>query len=117
MRRLLRLGAYAFFISFTGSLPVGTLNVNVTNLVIEGNVPAASLFGLGAILVEVGMICAGLIIVRRLEGMGRLHGWLRIIGCIVVLILPYYSLESAWYRRSPAAVIPFAGHAPLVSGL
>jgi hypothetical protein len=36
-----RLGMYAFFISFTGTLPVGTLNVSVTNLVIGGNVRAA----------------------------------------------------------------------------
>ncbi|HMH23650.1 MAG TPA: hypothetical protein VK563_17810 [Puia sp.] len=115
--RLLRLGSYAFLISFTGTLPVGTLNVSVTNLVIDENVPAAFLFGLGAILVEVGMVRVALVIVKRLEGMDRLLGWFRVLACIVILLLAFASLEAAWHMRKSGAVIPFAGHAPFVSGL
>jgi hypothetical protein len=114
---LLRLGAYAFFISFTGTLPVGTLNVSVTNLVIDGDVRAALLFGLGAILVEVGMVRVALVIVKRLEGMDRLLGWFRLLACFVILLLAFISLEAAWRMRTAGVVIPFTGHAPFVSGL
>lgn len=115
--RPLRLWAYAFFISFTGSLPVGTLNVSVTNLVVDGNVQAAFLFGLGAILVEMGIVRAGLVIIRRLEGMHRILGWFRVLACIVILLLACISLEAAWHMRPPGAVIPFTGHAPFISGI
>jgi hypothetical protein len=113
----LRLGAYAFFISFTGTLPIGTLNVSVTNLVIDGNVPAAFLFGLGAILVEVGMVRVALVIVKRLERMNRLLGWFRVLACLVILLLAFVSLEAAWHMRKAGAAIPFTGHAPFISGL
>ena len=115
--RLFRLGAYAFLISFTGSLPVGTLNVSVTNLVIDGKIPAAFLFGLGAILVEVSIVRAGLVVVRRLEGMKRLLGWCRVLAYIVIFWLAFISLEAAWHMRRSGAVIPFTGHAPFVAGL
>lgn len=114
---LLKLGAYAIFISFTGTLPAGTLNVSITNLVIDGDVHAAILFGLGAILVEVGMVRVALVIVKKLEGMDRLLGWFRGLACIVILLLAFFSLEAAWHMRKPGVVIPFAGHAPFVSGL
>jgi len=117
MSRLIRMGAYAFLISLTGSLPVGTLNVSVANLVIDGKIPAAFLFGLGAILAEVGIVRAGLVIVRRLEGMKRFLGWFRLLACIVIFWLALISLEAAWHMRKPGAVIPFTGHAPFVAGL
>ena len=115
--KILRLGAYAFLISFAGTLPVGTLNVSVTNLVIGGDVKAAFLFGLGAILVEVGMVRIALVIVQRLEGMGRLLGWFRVLACMIILLLAFISLEAAWHMRKPGVVIPFTGHAPFVSGV
>lgn len=115
--KILRLGAYAFLISFTGTLPVGTLNVSVTNLVIGGDLKAAFLFGLGAILVEVGMVRIALVIVQRLEGMGRLLGWFRVLACMIILLLAFISLEAAWHMRKPGVVIPFTGHAPFVSGV
>jgi len=116
-QNLLRLAAYAFLISFIGSLPIGTLNVSVTNLVIDGNIPAAFLFGLGAILVEVVTVRVALVIVRRLEGMNRLFGWLRLLACIVIFLLALISLEAAWHMRKSVAVIPFTGYAPFVAGL
>ena len=115
--RLPTLGVYAFFISFTGTLPIGTLNVSVTNLVIDGDVRAAILFGLGAILVEVGMVRLALVIVKRLEGMDRLLGWFRLLACFVILLLAFVSLEAAWHMRKAGSAIPITGHAPFFSGL
>ncbi|MDO6431140.1 LysE family transporter [Flavitalea sp. BT771] len=112
-----RLSAYAFLISFTGSLPVGTLNVGVTDLVINGDVGGAILFGLGAILIEVSMVRIALVTVKRLAGMTHLVKWFRVLAGIVILLVAFISLEAAWHMRKAAMVVPFAGHAPFVSGL
>ena len=112
-----RLCGYAFLISFIGSLPVGTLNVNITDLVIDKHIGAAILFGMGAMLVEVGMVRIALVTVKRLEGMSRLFRWFRLLGCIVVLLFAFISLEAAWHLRKAGVTIPFAGNAPFVSGL
>jgi hypothetical protein len=118
-----RLYGYAFLISFTGTLPIGTLNVSITDLVIDGNVWAAVLFGLGAILVEVSIVRIALVTVKRLEGMEHVVRWLRVLACCVILLLAFISLKAAWYMRSAGMArsagmtIPFTGHAPFVSGL
>lgn len=120
-----RLAAYAFFISFTGSLPIGALNVGITDLVIDGNVWGAVLFGLGAILIEVSMVRIALVTVKRLEGMTRGEGgrtsrllkWFRVLAGCVILLVAFISLEAAWHMRKSGMVIPFAGHTPFLSGL
>jgi len=112
-----RLIAYAFLISFTGSLPIGTLNVSITDLVINGDVWAAGQFGLGAILVEVGLVRIALITVKRLEGMDHLLWWFRVLACCVILLFAFINLEAAWHMRKAGMSIPITGHAPFVSGL
>jgi hypothetical protein len=116
-RKPFRLIAYAFLISFTGSLPIGTLNVNITGLVINGDVWAAGQFGLGAILVEVGLVRIALITVKRLEGMNHLLRWFRVLACIIILLFAFINLEAAWHLRKAGISIPIARHAPFISGL
>ena len=115
--RSLRLYGYALLISFTGSLPVGTLNVSIADLVIDGHIGAAILFGMGAMLVEVGMVRMALVVVKRLEGMSLLLRWFRVIACVVILLFAFLSLDAAWHLRKAGVVIPFTGDTPFVSGL
>jgi threonine/homoserine/homoserine lactone efflux protein len=104
-------------ISFTGSLPVGTLNVSVTDLVIDRHIRAAILFAVGAMLVEVGMVRLALVVVRRLEGISRFLPWFRVIACVVILLFAFLSLHAAWHLRKAGVAIPFTGDAPFISGL
>ncbi len=112
-----RLYGYALLISFTGSLPVGTLNVSITDLVIDRRVGAAILFGMGAMLVEVGLVRIALVTVQLLEGMSGLLRWFRLLACIVILSFAYISLEAAWHVEKVRVTDPFIGNAPFVSGL
>ena len=116
-KRSAQLVATAFLISFTGSLPIGTLNASIANLVIDRHIGAAVLFGLGAILVEVGVVRIALATVRRLEGLTHLVRWFRWLACVVILLFAFISLEAAWYVRKGGVTIPFAGNAPFLSGL
>jgi hypothetical protein len=104
-------------ISFTGSLPVGTLNVSITSLVINRHVGAAILFGMGAMLVEVGMVRVALVVVKRLEGMSLLLRWFRVIACVVILLFAFLSLDAAWHLRKTGLAISYTGDAPFFSGL
>jgi threonine/homoserine/homoserine lactone efflux protein len=56
MVKHLKLYITAFTISFVGALPIGTLNTNVANYALNNNFKGAFLFGLGAVLVEVGLV-------------------------------------------------------------
>ncbi len=108
---------FALLISFTGSLPIGTLNVSIADLVIERRIDAAILFGIGAILVEVGLVRIALVIVKRLEGMNRLSRWFRLLACFIILLLSFLSLKAAWHMQTTTVPIPFTGNAPFLSGL
>jgi hypothetical protein len=109
VRKPFRLYGYAFLISFTGSLPVGTLNVSITDLVIDGNVWAAVLFGLGAILVEVSIVRIALVTVKRLEGMGTFVAFVvyGVTGHLLIMFLRTNQNLFNW----------LAGIALLVTGL
>jgi threonine/homoserine/homoserine lactone efflux protein len=117
INRSIRLFLSAFFISFTGSLPVGTLNVSVADLSINMGGAAALQFGIGAMLVEVVVVRIALVTVRKLEGLHRLLWFFKILTCAIILLVAAFSLEAAWHMRKPGVAIPFAGHMPFVSGL
>lgn len=82
--RLLFWGA---FISFLGSLPLGTMNVTATNLAVQKGVPAATQFAWGSMLVEV--ICVRLALfaidwVRERKKLFRIFEWVT-TGLILAL--------------------------------
>jgi len=115
--KLNRLSGSACLISFCGTLPIGTLNISIANLVINRNCRGAVLFGLGAILAGMIMVRIALSAVKRLERMTPLLQWFRVFTCGVILLLSFISLQPAWGRQSAAMALPFTGHAPFVSGL
>ena len=70
----------ALLISFLGTLPLGTLNVSITNLAINRGYTAATLFAMGAILVEVAIVRIAVVAVGKLEKLQRyfkLFSWLK----------------------------------------
>jgi hypothetical protein len=105
------------FISFTGSLPVGTLNASVTDLTINMGAGAALQFGLGAILVEVALVRIALVTVKRLAGLKHLFRLFRVFACMVVLLLAVLSLYAAWHMQKQGVVVPFAHYTPFFSGI
>ncbi len=105
------------FISFTGSLPVGTLNASVTDLTINMGAGAALKFASGAILVEVGLVRIALVTVRRLAGLKHLFYFFRVFACAAVLLLAVISLIAAWHMQKQGVVVPFAHYTPFFSGI
>jgi threonine/homoserine/homoserine lactone efflux protein len=112
-----RLFFAALLISFTGSLPVGTLNASIADLTINMGSGAAFQFGMGAILVEVGLVRISFVAVRRLAGLQRLVLLFRVFACAIVLVLAGFSLNAAWQMRQQGVVVPFAHYTPFLSGV
>jgi len=68
MKRMALVFGWGLGISCLGSLPPGVLNSGVAELVVERGVSAAAGFGLGAVLVEMGLVrlaLAGMSVFRR----------------------------------------------------
>ena len=55
--QFLKIFFWGMFISFLGSLPLGTINVTATNIAVQQGAYAATLFALGALLVETFCLC------------------------------------------------------------
>jgi hypothetical protein len=112
-----RLFFAAWLISFTGSLPVGTLNASIADLTINMGPGAAFQFGMGAILVEVALVRIALVTVRRLAGLTYLFRFFRVFSCAIVLLLAVLSLYAAWHMQKQGVVVPFAHYTPFFSGI
>jgi threonine/homoserine/homoserine lactone efflux protein len=107
----------ALAISFVGSLPIGTLNVNVAGLVIHMRWEEAAEFSAGAILVEVILVRIALVTVKRLGRMKHLFRLFGIIACAALFLLAWVSLEAAFHQQKSGAVFPVATQHPFLTGL
>ena len=61
MSKLLRVFFTGMFISFLGSLPLGTLNVAVMQIAMTDGIRPAVLFSLGSLTSEIGYVTISLI--------------------------------------------------------
>ncbi len=119
MSRQIYLFFSAFLVSFLGSLPVGTLNVSVANLVVRMDTAGALQFGLGAILVEILLVRVALVVMRKLEGMQRLFIFFSLIACLALFVLAGAGLWTAFRMpmSMPAEVVPLTSRLPFITGM
>lgn len=107
----------ALLISFLGTLPLGTLNVSITNLAINKGYAAATLFASGAILVEVAIVRIAMSAVGKLE---KLHRYLKLFSGLSLLLLfslAFITIIAAVERKSFEAALPFTNSNPFLSGM
>jgi len=104
---------WALMISFSGSLPIGTLNVSVANLIINQGLFASVQFAAAAILAEVLVVRIALTAVKKLNSFSR---FFHIISILIVFLLAFISLRAAFQMQHPGDVLPFTGQWPFVAG-
>lgn len=118
MIRTLRLTVWAFSISFLGSLPLGTLNVSVSELVVTHRNAAAVEFGAGAIAVELLLVRVALVAIDQLARLRRLFRLFQGLTVMILLTLAASSLKAAWQHQPlQASASALAYLHPLVAGL
>jgi threonine/homoserine/homoserine lactone efflux protein len=94
MPKLLRVFVTGMFISFLGSLPLGTLNVAAMQISVTDGVQPAFLFSLGSLTTEVLYVRLSLIAmdwVRRQQWLFKLLEWLTLAIVVALAISSFYA--------------------------
>lgn len=104
MRKVTRSFFWGMFISFLGSLPMGTLNVTSMQISIQESIQFAYYFSLGVICVEMFYVRISLIAInwiRRQVKLMRIMQWLTVavmvalaIGCFIAALNPDPSTKN-----------------------
>ena len=117
MKRHIRLIGWAMGISFTGSLPLGTLNLTVANFSFADNLTGATMFAVAAIFVEMLLVRIALLAVKQLEKLKRLLWFFNLITGAVLLLLAFSSLTAAWQKQLFQVETPFTALHPFLLGV
>jgi threonine/homoserine/homoserine lactone efflux protein len=94
MPKLLRVFLMGLFISFLGSLPLGTLNIAAMQLSISDGVEAAILFSLGSLTAEVVYVRLSLIAmdwIRKQEKIFKALEWVTLVIVIALAASSFYA--------------------------
>jgi len=107
----------AFTISFTGALPVGTLNATVANYALHGRMADAFEFGLGAILVEMTLVRLAVATMDKFARLKRLFLLCSLLLCVGIFYLAFKTLASAYRMVDLEETLPIVGRHAFYSGL
>ena len=91
---LTKLFLSTLLVSFLGSLPLGTLNVSITNLSIHNGSAAAFAFGFAAILVELVLVRLAVKGFDRLERINHYAVLFRWLALMALLFFAAVSVAS-----------------------
>lgn len=117
MTNEVKLVFWAGGISFLGSLPLGILNLSVAGYMSRHDHASAIRFSVAAILVEIIIVRAALMAVRRLEVLKHYFRLLSLLTCMVLLVLSFTMLAAAYKMRQFQPTLPFTEMNPVLSGL
>jgi threonine/homoserine/homoserine lactone efflux protein len=94
MQSLVRIFFTGMFISFLGSLPLGTLNVAAMQISITDGYTEAILFSLGSLLVEmiyVRVSLVGMDWIRKQERIFRILEWVTLLIVVALAVSSFYA--------------------------
>ena len=94
MRSLVRIFFTGMFISFLGSLPLGTLNVAAMQISISDGYTQALLFSFGSLLVEmvyVRVSLVGMDWIRKQKNIFRILEWVTLIIVVALAVSSFYA--------------------------
>jgi threonine/homoserine/homoserine lactone efflux protein len=93
--KLLRIFGTGLFISFLGTLPLGTLNISAMQISISDGVRPAMYFVTGALLVEIFYVRVSLVAMKWVLKNKRLFRWLEWITVLIIVALAVSSFVAA----------------------
>jgi threonine/homoserine/homoserine lactone efflux protein len=105
MHSLLRIFITGLFISFLGSLPLGTLNVAAMQISISEGYTQGILFSLGSLLVEMIYVRVSLVGIDWIRKQQKIFKILEWVTLAIVLALAASSFYAAMQTRSEKSII------------
>lgn len=97
MSKLLRIFITGLFISFLGSLPLGTLNIAAMQIAISDGIQPALLFSLGSLTAEVIYVRLSLIAMNWITKQQKLFQFLEWVTLLIVVALAVSSFYAAMH--------------------
>ena len=116
MQKLLRVLFWGMLVSFLGTLPLGTMNVTVTQLSASDGIYAGLLFATGAMIVEVIIVRIALVTIKWLARQHRLFRLLEYVTTSIILFLAIASLMAAYSMTGFATSLPIKSITPFWTG-
>lgn len=117
MKQLIRIFWWGAVISFLGSLPLGVLNVTVTQLSVENDIKSAFIFAIGAMIVELIYVFFTLRtmswVSKRIK-LFRLFEW---ITTGLILVLAANSLIAAINMQKISSIVPAEASQAFFTGM
>ena len=105
MPKLLRVFLMGLFISFLGSLPLGTLNIAAMQISITDGVEAAILFSLGSLTAEMVYVRLSLIAMDWVRKQEKIFKALEWVTLVIVLALAVSSFYAATHPKMHKNII------------
>lgn len=85
------------FISFLGTLPMGTLNISAMQISVTDGYRPAILFSLGALMVEMGYVRLTLVAMGWFRRNRKLLKWMEWATLVIILVLALSSFYTAMH--------------------
>jgi threonine/homoserine/homoserine lactone efflux protein len=116
LKQLTKLFLSAFTISFLGSLPLGSLNITITNISLQTGYYSALNFAIGAILVEILMVKLSYTAIVQLEKYKPLLKKLNWVSIVILITLSIFYIASALKATSSNTTGPIKLEYPILWG-
>ena len=117
MQKLFRVFFWGMLVSFLGSLPLGTMNVTVTQLSVHNGIKAGFLFAAGAMVVEVVIVRIALVTIKWLARQHKLFLILEYATTSLIIFLAVASFVAAYKMTGFATSFPTRAVTPFLLGV
>ena len=105
------------FISFLGTLPLGTLNAAILQISASEGILPAIYFSLGALLVEMVYVRLSLVAMDWVRQRKKLFGWFEWVSIFIVVLLAIASFIAATKESSTKNILLGNAVPPFILGL
>src|SRR5881392_3083140 len=108
---------WGMLVSFLGSLPLGTMNVTVTQISVQRGIRDGFSFAIGSMLIEIIIVRIALVSMKWLAKQHRLFRLLEYITTSVILFLAITSFIAAYKMTGFASFFPIQTIKPFWTGV
>ena len=117
MQKLFSIFYWGLLISFLGSLPLGTMNVTITQISVQRGVEDGFAFAIGSMIIEVIIVRIALVSMKWLARQHKLFRFLEYITTSIILFLAITSFVAAYKMTGFASSLPVQSLKPFWSGV
>ena len=103
MPKLLRIAFTGMFISFLGTLPLGTLNIAAMQIGVTDGIVPALYFAIGVLLVEIAYVRISLVAmdwVRKQKKLFRILEWVTLLIIVALAVASFVAAASSGVKKN-----------------